>query len=384
MPRGEDAGSDQLRPPPLWGVQESAVLQQERGENVDLCMVGSDRRALLLHRVVLAGASSLLADLLRAHPDRSDDDGQVKIIIPDVTHGELQSVVVAAAYTGSCTVLRGRRRGVLELAGRLGLRLEGGDVGGGAGQGDSGNRFNRSEPDGTKRDTGAAITGDPLPGETPGQEPDAVWEPWVVGVQGKPPHIKLSPVKAAGRRVKEQESILKANTGASDFEIMSDHPTSDEADNAPRPARDLPSRFVCTLCGNSFSRRYDLGRHSMLHTGERRFSCTFCDVKFVSSGDLHRHVRRHTGEKPYLCRFGACTKTFIQKGDLNKHMRIHLGQKKYRCGQCSYSCIQGSDLKNHMLVHSETKLFHCEVCNKDFRKKCQLRAHNKKVHRPVV
>ena len=318
-------------------IQLSAQQQQRKSQNVDMILRGGDLEPLQVHKVVMARASSQLADLLAAHGDLEE----VSFLIPEADKESL-GAVVELIYSGVCSLdsEAGLSR-VTMVASILGLEVVASEI----------------EPT--------------LP--TPRVEPKGD----VVLVKS-PPDIDKTVENNVKNKTEARKTVLKRNLVKSGLILLSQPETFE---NLPSSS---PSKFGCTLCIKTFTRKNDLVRHMMLHTGERRFSCTFCATKFISSGDLHKHVRIHTGEKPYTCQFSNCTKAFTQKGDLNKHAKIHLDQKNYQCGQCSYRCIQGNDLRNHMLIHSECKPFCCDLCSKEFRKKSQLKVHKKKVHKPAV
>ena len=55
--------------------------------------------------------------------------------------------------------------------------------------------------------------------------------------------------------------------------------------------------FNCTYCPKSFTKRYGLQRHLMIHTGDKPFLCKFCPKRFTQLKALKLHHRVHTGEK---------------------------------------------------------------------------------------
>ena len=60
--------------------------------------------------------------------------------------------------------------------------------------------------------------------------------------------------------------------------------------------------YLCPVpkCGKEFSRRTDLKKHGLVHTGERPYACAYCDQRFISSSNLNKHERQHTGFKTVL------------------------------------------------------------------------------------
>ena len=52
---------------------------------------------------------------------------------------------------------------------------------------------------------------------------------------------------------------------------------------------------------------------------EKKFACSWCGQAFTRKYDMEKHTRMHTGDKPYQC--GICAKKFVQVGSLAVHMR---------------------------------------------------------------
>ena len=52
---------------------------------------------------------------------------------------------------------------------------------------------------------------------------------------------------------------------------------------------------------------------------EKKFACSYCGQAFTRKYDMEKHTRKHTGDKPYQC--GICAKKFVQVGSLAVHMR---------------------------------------------------------------
>ena len=50
---------------------------------------------------------------------------------------------------------------------------------------------------------------------------------------------------------------------------------------------------ACDKCGKTFSRRWDLNRHRVVHTGERPYQCKLCWKRFNQKSNLRCHMATH-------------------------------------------------------------------------------------------
>ncbi|KAI9272015.1 hypothetical protein BY458DRAFT_509229 [Sporodiniella umbellata] len=58
---------------------------------------------------------------------------------------------------------------------------------------------------------------------------------------------------------------------------------------------------------------------SLLDSAKKIHSCEYCHRKFARKYDVKRHSRIHTGKKPYVC--FCCHKSFSRSDALNRHIR---------------------------------------------------------------
>lgn len=75
-------------------------------------------------------------------------------------------------------------------------------------------------------------------------------------------------------------------------------PIAPAADPVPRDPSS--GKFVCELCGGTFTNRSSYFRHKRIH-GEKKYRCFLCDKAFHRKEHLQSHIHRHTKYFPLKC-----------------------------------------------------------------------------------
>ncbi|KAI8928166.1 hypothetical protein BC831DRAFT_397872 [Entophlyctis helioformis] len=83
-------------------------------------------------------------------------------------------------------------------------------------------------------------------------------------------------------------------------------------------SRSLPA---CHICGQSFTRTFNLNSHLKSHENVKPYTCSDCGMAFTRRHDLNRHARQHVQDRPFNC--DMCGRTFLRKDALKRHVRMH-------------------------------------------------------------
>ncbi|CAH2096469.1 unnamed protein product [Euphydryas editha] len=108
---------------------------------------------------------------------------------------------------------------------------------------------------------------------------------------------------------------------------------------------DKPKKFECSECSASFSNKYTLQAHELLHRGERPHRCRLCAAAYTSRTALARHTKKH-GDDQFIC--DHCNRSFKVKAALVAHMDTHRSEKRFGCVECPKRYSQKAALQWHV------------------------------------
>lgn len=114
------------------------------------------------------------------------------------------------------------------------------------------------------------------------------------------------------------------------------------------------STWSCSSCPKSFTRKGDLTRHQLLHTGIKPHMCDTCKKGFAQYSGLKTHLNTHTKAKPYVCGIGTCMKAFSDPSSCTRHRKeTHRREGAYKCTvpECGTRIKRRSAFVAHMKKH---------------------------------
>jgi len=147
----------------------------------------------------------------------------------------------------------------------------------------------------------------------------------------QPPVHMSSPTGANLPSISPPAQSPTTNTNTTDTmsQSTSTTPSSDPfTSTTPSDQLTPQNKYTCTLCPETFSKRFELNKHIPIHTLPH--PCNFCPHRTARKRDLNRHITaKHknigpSGPKPafkHTCPVESCKRAFERSDHLLRHMR---------------------------------------------------------------
>ncbi|XP_076294837.1 uncharacterized protein LOC143216008 [Lasioglossum baleicum] len=112
-------------------------------------------------------------------------------------------------------------------------------------------------------------------------------------------------------------------------------------------------KFHCKECKMSFAWKSTLNKHIASNhrpEGPQKFACDMCQKIYNTSSQVNEHVKRdHLKQRNHVC--SHCGKSFFKKYDLKIHNRIHTDERPYVCPACGKRFHHRSHIIRHERIH---------------------------------
>lgn len=167
--------------------------------------------------------------------------------------------------------------------------------------------------------------------------------------------------------------------------------------------------FSCTECEKTFTRKQNLQKHLLIHSGEKPFPCNHCEKRFARKHHLKKHIEgTHKDirsksdtlldssiesldldfDETEICRDDSNEDKGDDGGDNNKGDNVNSSSKPtkqtktYSCDICDLDTFSSkSAVKEHKTsCHKDNKPFICFKCDKKFVRKYSLKRHSESFH----
>ena len=155
-------------------------------------------------------------------------------------------------------------------------------------------------------------------------------------------------------------------------------------------------RYQCDICHRYISTKSTLKRHNMIHTGERPFKCSICDNSFRRRYHLLNHELCHWDEpsgsitghstggsstslgnegEERLLKCKVCPAVFSTVRSLRVHLTIHDPSRPFPCTVCGMRFTKPGLMRKHMRAHTVTPNLCCPYCDKRFHRTVYFEEH---------
>ncbi|XP_005109182.1 putative zinc finger protein 286B [Aplysia californica] len=92
--------------------------------------------------------------------------------------------------------------------------------------------------------------------------------------------------------------------------------------------------YKCDTCGECFISKKPYENHVRKHSGEKPFICPTCSSRFRTKPALAAHMKIHDANRPRPFKCTACGYSCTKRCNLIKHNLKHTGQKPHKCPIC--------------------------------------------------
>uniref|UniRef100_A0A8B9JH72 Zinc finger protein 574 n=1 Tax=Astyanax mexicanus TaxID=7994 RepID=A0A8B9JH72_ASTMX len=182
-----------------------------------------------------------------------------------------------------------------------------------------------------------------------------------------------------------------------------------QKDSTPPSAGSGGQNFLCSQCGSSFKKEYELVDHrSTAHGLEGALhTCIECGEEFMSTTKFLYHRKEHHRNEPGHSQTSAettnpqpetnieapakltrdwsrtplphkcphCGRGFTRRSLLREHVFHHTGEKLFGCHICKKSFPSPASLLRHSMTHGASRAFSCPICAKGFYQPTSLKRH---------
>ncbi|KAI8920731.1 hypothetical protein BC831DRAFT_401226 [Entophlyctis helioformis] len=79
------------------------------------------------------------------------------------------------------------------------------------------------------------------------------------------------------------------------------------------------------------------------------FACSLCDNTYTRKYNLDAHMHSHARTRPFACTVPACTAAFARRNDLTRHTStVHERRVTGTCADCGAVFVRGDAFRRHV------------------------------------
>ena len=139
--------------------------------------------------------------------------------------------------------------------------------------------------------------------------------------------------------------------------------------------------FLCSFCEKIFNQKSNQGQHIKRVHLKLSSKCEKCGKKLSfyklnrHMKNIHKIAKKHKAKNPkdFICK--VCENTFSTKFNLKQHIQsTHIGEK-HTCKHCSKSFgTKRSLVRHNKIIHGGVKI-KCKICEMTFNQVCNMKRH---------